>query len=46
MKEIKKMIAKKNRFNVYELENNFDEACDDDTFKRLLVRLNFQKMNL
>ena len=41
MKEIKELLEKKNRFNIYELENSFDEdfvssdASFDDTLSRV-----------
>ena len=47
MKEIKELIAKKNRFNVYELENNFDEALSgDDTFKKIASKIKLPKDEL
>lgn len=46
MKEVKDMIAKNNRFNIYELENNFDEACDDNTFKKIASKIGLPKDEL
>lgn len=46
MKEIKELLEKKNRFNIYELENSFDEAMEDDTFKKIVSKINLPKDEL
>ena len=46
MKEIKELIEKKNRFNVYELENSFDEAMKDYDFKKVVSKIKLPKDEL
>ena len=46
MKEIKELIEKKKRFNIYELENSFDEAMEDDTFKKIVSKIKLPKDEL
>lgn len=46
MKEVKELIAKKNPFIKYELENSFDEALNDDTFKKIVSKINLPKDEL
>ena len=46
MKEIKQLIDKRGRFNIYELENSFDEAMEDDTFKKIVSKIKLPKDEL
>ena len=38
MKEIKDVIQNNYRFNNIDLERNFDEEMEDDTFKKIAVK--------
>lgn len=46
MKEVKDIIAQRNRFSSYELENNFDEALQDPTFKKIVKGLDIPRDEL
>lgn len=46
MKEVKELIVKKNPFSSYELENNFNEALEDDTFKKVVSKIKLPKEEL
>lgn len=46
MKEIKELITNKNPFSLYELENSFDEALLDDTFKKIVSKIKLPKSEL
>lgn len=45
MKEVKEIIANRN-FNSYELENNFDEATNDEYFKKIISKIKLPKDEL
>ena len=46
MKSTSEIITNNYSLNLYELERNFDEALEDDTFKKLVSRLNIDKRQL
>lgn len=46
MKEIKEMIKKSNPFIKYELESSFDEALNDETFKKIVSKIKLPKDEL
>ena len=46
MKEVKNIIDSKYHFNDYELKKNFDEAYEDDTFKKIVNKIKLPKEEL
>ena len=46
MKDIKSMIKEQDRFLDTKLESNFDEACKDDTFKKIVSKCKLPKEEL
>lgn len=46
MKEVKDIIDSKYHFNDYELKKNFDEAYEDDTFKKIVNKIKLPKEEL
>ena len=46
MKSTSEIIANNFSLNLYELERNFDKELEDDTFKKLVSRLNIDKSEL
>lgn len=46
MKEVKDMIASKNRFNSIELESYFDDSFEDDSFKKVVSKIKLSKNEL
>lgn len=46
MKEVKDMLINKNPFSKVELENNFDEACEDTVFRKIVSNIKLPKEEL
>ena len=46
MKSTSEIINNRFSLNLYELERNFDKALEDETFKKLVSRLNVDKIKL
>lgn len=46
MKEVKELITNRNPFSKYELEDSFDEAMEDLTFKKIVSKIKLPKDEL
>ena len=46
MKNTKDLIADKYNLDMYELERNFDLACEDEAFKKIVDKLKISKKEL